>query len=168
MRSDEVSDYYRGYTDLVPGGDVVAQLRKQHEESQALLATISEERAEHRYEPGKWSVKEVVGHLTDTEWAFSYRAMRFARGDATELPGIDQDVLVAGADFAGRSLASLAEEWRELRAANTTLFESLGAAALDRRGVASGNEFTVRGLMYVIAGHELHHRRVLRERYLPS
>lgn len=162
----ETSDYFTMYTGLVPDGNIIEILRGQNAESLAMLEGISEERANHRYEVGKWSIKEVVGHLTDMEWAFTYRAMRFARGDQTPLPGLDQDVLVAGAGFENRTLSSLATEWRNQRAASTTLFESLPEEVLARTGVASDSPFSVRGLMYVIAGHELHHQRVLRERYL--
>ena len=163
---DETSKYFQLYTSQVPEGDIVQLLRAQIDESLALLGSISEERAEHRYQPDKWTIKEVVGHVTDIEWAFTYRVMRFARGDQTPLPGVDQDVLVPGADFSTRTLASLADEWRHLRAANTVLFDSLTDEALQRTGVASDSEFSVRGILYVIAGHELHHMRVLRERYL--
>jgi len=163
---EEAAEYFRQYTDLVPDGDIVTLLRAQLQESLALLSTVSEEKACERYAPGKWSLKEVLGHVIDMEWTFTYRAMRFARGDSTPLSDVDQDLLIAGAQFEDRSLSSMVLEFGQLRAADTTLFESLSDEALTRVGVASEREFTVRSLLYVIAGHELHHMQVLRERYL--
>ncbi|MFT5050132.1 MAG: hypothetical protein ACI8QZ_001527 [Chlamydiales bacterium] len=165
-KSEEAPEYFRAYTSLVPDGDIVELLRDQGRESAQLLAGVSEEQAAQRYAPGKWSLKEVVGHLTDMEWTFTYRAMRFARGDDTPLSDVDQDRLIAGAQFEERSLRSLALELAQVRAASTTLFESLSDEALMRVGTASGRQFTVRSMLYVTAGHELHHMRVLRERYL--
>jgi hypothetical protein len=163
--SSEYHEYYQSYVSKVPEVDIVEVLKTEHAASVALLGGLPDALHEHRYAPGKWSVKEVIGHLVDTEWIFTYRALRFARGDTTPLPGVDQDVLIAGANFGSRSMANLVAEWKSLRAANTVLFASFGEEVLDRRGSASDCEFTVRALPYIIAGHERHHMGVLRDRY---
>ena len=163
---DEFAEYYAGYVAAVPDGDGVATLRKQVEDARARLGRVAEERADSRYAPGKWTLKEVVGHVVDVEWVFTARALRFARGDATELPGVDQDVLVAGANFASRPLASMLDEWGHLRNANTALFASLGPDQLDQRGVASGYAVSVRGILWIVAGHARHHLGVIETRYL--
>ncbi|HZT58391.1 MAG TPA: DinB family protein [Pyrinomonadaceae bacterium] len=165
-QTNEYAAYYGKYISLVPEGDVVETLARQSEETLALLHSITEERAGHRYEPGKWSIKQVVGHIIDAERIFAYRALAIARGDRARLPGMEQDEYMAGADFDSRTLASLAEEFSHLRRANVLMFRNLDAAAWSRRGVASDNEVTVRALAYIIAGHEAHHVQILRERYL--
>ena len=154
------------YIALVPAGDVVAVLGSQIEETLALLRSVPEERGGFRYAPGKWSVKELVGHLIDTERIFSYRALRFARGDKTAVPGYEQDDYVRGGSFDAVPLAELAEEFASVRRATVFLFKHLDEEAWARRGLASDSEVSVRALAYLIAGHELHHRRVLREKYL--
>lgn len=164
--SGEYAEYYGQYIRLVPDGDIVATLRGQIDPTLSLLRAISDDRWDYRYAPGKWSTKEVLGHLVDAEWIFTNRALRFARGDATPLPGMDQDEFVAGADFAARPPASILREFEHLRAANVALFESFTPEILGRAGVASECPFTVRSILYVIAGHELHHRGVLENRYL--
>jgi len=162
----EFAEYYVKYVDRVPQGDIVAILRGQMKESFALLERVSAERAEYRYAPGKWSLKEVVGHVCDMEWVFTARALCFARGLAAPMPGVEQDDFMAAANFGSQSLAALLAQWRELRAANTVLFESFDAAAWKRTGIASDNPVSVRALVYIIAGHERHHMGILRERYL--
>lgn len=165
-RPDEVSGFYHGYVDLVPEGDVLAQLEHGMQETRALLARFGEERGSHRYAPGKWSVKEVVGHVIDGERVFAYRALRIARGDRTPLPSFEQDDYVAAAGFDRRSLADLLEELALLRAANLCLFRSLTPADWERSGTASGNSIVACAFPFILAGHETHHRRVLAERYL--
>jgi len=162
----EYADYYAGYIALVPDGDVVEVLRSQGDETAELFASIPAERWDYRYAPGKWTTREVIGHLIDTEWVFVYRALRFARGDGTPLPGMDQDEFMAGANFGARPLPGMADEYRHLRGAGTALFASFDEGILDRSGDASGCRFTVRALLYVIAGHERHHLDFLKERYL--
>jgi len=164
--ANEYATYYEKYVSLVPDTDIVETLSRQNEETLALLRGITEERAEHRYEPGKWSIKQVVGHLIDAERIFAYRALAIARGDKARLPGMEQDEYMAGADFDSRTLADLAEEFSHVRRANVIMFKNLDADRWSRRGVASDNEVTVRALAYIIAGHEAHHVRILRERYL--
>src|SRR5262249_9752650 len=150
---------------LVATDDILGALESQRMQTSQLLAPRSERDGNFRYAPGKWNVKEVVGHLSDAERIFSYRAMRIARGDVTPLASFDQDDYIRGANFAERTLADLSEEFSIIRAATLALFRSLNDDAWSKRGTASNNEVTVRALAYIIAGHELHHRRVLDERY---
>ena len=165
-RSGEYAEYYAGYVEHVPDGDVLEILEQQLDSSLTLLRGIDEQRAEQRYAPGKWTIKELVGHIVDIERVFAYRALVIARGDKTPLPGVEQDDLVAGAHFETRSLASLCTEFEHLRRSNLALFESLSSEVLMRRGEASGFEVTVRAIPFIMAGHERHHVQVLRERYL--
>ena len=163
---DELDAFYATYVDKVPDGDILDILEAQHTEALALYRGLTPADLDHRYAAGKWSVREVVGHLVDTEWVFTTRALRIARGDTTPLPGVDQDVLIAGADFAHRPFESLVTEYDHLRSAGRTLFASFGDQVLDRRGTASGFPISVRALLYIVAGHERHHHGVLRERSL--
>ncbi len=164
--SDEYAPYYGGYIDQVPDGDVLDVLQRQIEEATDLISSAGPERGTYRYAPGKWCLNDVIGHLCDTERIFTYRALRFGRGDAQALPGIEQDDYVAGANFAERSTADVLEEYRTVRAATITLFRSLTPDMLVQRGTASDCQFTARALVYIIAGHERHHMQVMRERYL--
>ncbi|MEM1448971.1 MAG: DinB family protein [Planctomycetota bacterium] len=165
--ADEFHEYYTPYIAKVPDGDVVEHLRAQREETLALVASIPDGRRGHRYEEGKWSIEEVLGHVVDTERAFSYRIMCFTRGMAdVEQPGVDQDVMVPASGATERGLESIAREFDHLRRANVELFETLGDDALSIRGRASGTEVSVRGVMYIVHGHAAHHAGVIRERYL--
>ena len=161
----DCTDYLLGYAAQPPDGPVLETLAAQIEETAALLAAAGEDRGDQRYAPGKWTVKEVVGHLADSEVVFAYRALRFARADATELPGFEQDDWVPHAGFGERSLAEMTDLLRRARALSLSLFSTFPEAAWRRRGVASGVEAVVSAYPWIIAGHELHHRRVLRERY---
>jgi hypothetical protein len=152
------------YVARVSGDDVLSVLEAQRAEVRR-LAGLPEARALFRYAPGKWSVKEVVGHLTDAERIYGYRALRFARHDATSLPGFDEDAYVPAARFDRRALSDLVAEWDTVRAATLSLFRGLDDDALLRRGVANDHEISVRALAWVAAGHTLHHLGVLRERY---
>ncbi len=169
LADDEHAPYYGRYVarakEAVGDGDVVAHLAAQGERTAALLAGVPADREGFRYEPGKWSVREVVGHLSDTERVMAYRALRIARGDETPLPGFDQDVFMAHSGFDARTLADLTDEYAAVRRATLALLSHLDDAALARRGTASGNPVTVRALVGIIAGHELHHLAILRERY---
>ena len=164
--STEYDSFYSGYVDKVPDGDIIDILKEQLASSLDLLALVPEEKTDYRYAPGKWTLKEVLGHIIDTEWVFTYRALRFARGDKAPLPGMDQDDFMAGANFKERGFSSLLDEFRHLRMASTILFESFGEEILDREGIASGCTFTVRSIPYIVAGHERHHIGVLTARYL--
>lgn len=163
---DEYADFYAGYIAKVPDGDILELLTAQLAELTELLSELPSERQDYRYAPGKWSVKEMLGHLVDAERIFSYRALSIARGDTQPLPGMDQDGYAAGTDFDARSFESLLEEFRHLRQANLLLFASFDGATLQRRGTASGNPFSVRALIHVTAGHVQHHIDQLRLRYL--
>jgi hypothetical protein len=162
---DEYAPFYRDYVARVPAGDIVAVLGEQIGETLRVLGGLTEAAANRAYAPGKWTIKEVVGHVIDAERVFSTRALRFARGDRTELPGFDQDPYVLAGGFAARSIRDLADELAAVRRATVLLFRGLPEEAWGRRGVASGQEVSVRALAYIIAGHELHHRSILRERY---
>jgi hypothetical protein len=164
---DDYAPFYQGYVTMVPAGDLRTILRTQIEDTVALVSTpAARERAGHRYAPGKWTVREVVGHLADTERVLSYRALRIARADATPLAGFDENDYVAAANFEQRSLDELVDGLRVVRAATADLFDTLTDEAWRRRGVANGREVTVLAVAAIIAGHELHHRRILAERYL--
>jgi hypothetical protein len=161
----EHADYYARYVSQVPGDDALAHLAARAEPLHALLVSIGEKQSQYRYAPDKWSIKQLVGHIADGERVFAYRALAFARGDQGALPSMAQDEWMAGADFDARSFASLVEELRCVRQATLALFGSFTPAVLARNGTASGNQFTVRSLVWIVAGHEMHHVNVLRERY---
>lgn len=164
-RADEYDPYYAAYIDRVQGADVLSFLRQQQADSEATLLGLSEETASFRYAPDKWSVKEVVGHLCDTERVFAYRALCIARGESQSLPGMDQDVYVAGANFDSRSIDSLAQELAAVRSATIALFESLDEQGWQRSGIANEVPISVRAIAFVIAGHESHHMALLRDKY---
>lgn len=164
----EYAEYYGRYVGLVPDGDILKTLARQGEETRLLLAEISEERETFRYAPGKWSLREVVGHCLDTERVFAFRGLWIARGAAGEQPGMEQDDWTAASHAADRPLVDLAEEWATVRIATIQLFRSVPAEDWDRRGMASGCEFTVRAFPWIIAGHELYHRSLLRRDYLEA
>ena len=165
-QTDEYAPYYGKYISLVPDGDLVETLRSQIAETLALLRAIPDERASYRYGPDKWSIKEVVGHLADVERVMTYRALRIARADATPLAGFDENAYVPAANFEARPLASLAHELAEVRRATVAFFETLEPDAAARRGSANNNGISARALAYIVAGHELHHVKLLKERYL--
>jgi hypothetical protein len=164
--STEYAPYFEKYISLVPEGEIVETLGLQIESTLSLIRGLSAAQGDLRYAPGKWSVKEVIGHLIDGERIFTYRALRFARNDATPLPGFDENSFVANAGFGSRSLADLAEEFEYTRKSNVYLFKSLDGDSSLRLGVASDNKLSVRAIAYIIAGHELHHVGILRSRYL--
>ena len=167
----EYAPYYDRYISLVhhnqtPGNDILAAFDDQRRQMLLLLCGRAEADGDLRYAPDKWSLKEVLGHINDTERIMSYRALRISRGDATPIEGYEQDDYVRNSPFAGRPLADLIEDYIAVRRATVSLFRNLDEAAWSRRGVANKNEVTVQALAYIIAGHELHHRRVLEEKYL--
>ena len=162
----EAATYYARYIDRVPDGDVVRTLETQLEEMSGLLRTVSEEKSLRRYAPGKWSVRELLSHVTDTERVFVHRALWFARGFDSPLPSFEQEIAVAAAGADAISWARHVEEFRAVRLATVPLFRNLPAEAWTKQGVASGNPVTVRALAWITAGHADHHAAVLRERYL--
>lgn len=158
--------YYARYVDRVPEGDLLQTLRAQLQETLALVRGLPEERGGHRYAPGKWSIRQVLSHVIDTERIFAYRALRIARGDATPLASFDENAYAAASNADARTLADLAEELEHVRLGNLAMFRALDGEALARRGAASGGEVSVRALAWILAGHERHHVALLRERYL--
>jgi hypothetical protein len=162
----EFLPYYERYIELVASGDVIATLSRQMAETQALLRGLPASVATYRYAPDKWSVNELIGHLIDSERIFAARALRFARNDPTALPGFEQDDYVRNSSFDSYPLSELASELRSVRESTVFLFKHLQEDAWMRRGSANGAEVSVRALAYIIAGHELHHREIMRARYL--
>jgi hypothetical protein len=164
----EYAAYYEKYVSLVPGTDVLAVLEAQQMLMAQLLGARSEREGNFRYAPDKWTVKELVGHVTDAERIFAYRALRIARGDVTPIEGFEQDDYVKNGGFNDRTLADLTDEFDQVRGSTLALYQGLAGEAWQRRGSANKNEVTVRALAFIIAGHELHHRRILEEKYLPA
>ncbi len=162
----EAAEYFFTYINQVPEGDIGRILETQEREAVQLLSGISEERSLHRYAPGKWTIREVVSHINDTERMFTFRALWFARGFDSELPSFEQDVAIRTAGANDRRYRGHVDEFRAIRAATLALFGNLPPDAWTRRGIASGNPFTVRALAHITAGHVAHHMRLLRERYL--
>lgn len=162
----ESAEYHFTYINQVGEGDIRQILEAQQGELGTLLGSISGERAEHRYAPDKWTIRQVMSHVNDTERVFAFRALWFARGFAEPLASFDQNVAMASADAEARPWRSHVEEFDAVRAATVALFNGLTDAAWLRRGTASGHSFTVRAMAYIIAGHVTHHARILRERYL--
>jgi hypothetical protein len=162
----EYAPYYQAYIDAVPEGDVLGLLVLGIEDTIGLLGDLDELTALHRYAEGKWSIKEIIGHLSDTERIFAYRALRFARADQTPLPGYEQDNFVEHGGFDARSVSELLDEFRTVRAASVALFRGMSPEMFSRKGTASGFEFTVRAIPYILAGHERHHVTVIKLRYL--
>ena len=165
---NESAEYYHIYIDQVPKGDIRAILRAQAAATLGFLRGIPEEKSLYRYAPDKWSIRELVSHMNDTERVFVLRAFWFARGFDSPLPSFDQNVAVSAANADERPLSSHIEEFNSIRTSTLTFFDNLPADAWTRRGIASDNPFTVRALSYIAAGHVAHHNRILRERYLGS
>jgi len=164
--ASEYASYYNIYTSLVEGEDVLSALETQIVSTKKILDNIPNEKGSFRYAEGKWSVKELIGHLIDTERVMAYRALRFSRGDQTELEGFDQDPYVENGSFDSGEIADLAKQFEFVRESNLLMFRGLSEEAWSRSGIASGASVSVRALAYIIAGHEIHHINILRERYL--
>lgn len=162
----EYVPYFARYVGLVPEGDLLQTMERQLSETLDLLRSITPTKAAYRYAPDKWSIKQVIGHVSDTERVFCYRALCFSRGDDTPLPAFDENEYVRRANFGDRLLTDLAAEFEAVRSSTLHFFRSLDDDVLQRRGVANNNGFTVRAIAYIIAGHERHHVKILRERYL--
>jgi len=165
-RPEEYNAYYETYISEVADGRLMETLAAQRDETAALLAGVTEAQASYRYAEGKWSLKEVIGHVADAERIFAYRALRIARGDETPLASFDENAYVPASGCGRRTLPEIAHELRAVREATIALLASVDDAAWMRVGTASGKPVSVRALGYIIAGHERHHLRVLRERYL--
>jgi uncharacterized damage-inducible protein DinB len=166
---EEYGDFYKGYIDLVTSPNVLQSLIKQGQEIYSLLQNISDEEADYRYEEGKWSVKEIFGHLVDTERIMAYRALCISRGEQTTLPGYDHEAYVKQANFQNRSIQDISVEYDALRNANISMFNSFTDTQIVRQGIANDVTVSVRALAYIIAGHERHHLNILDEKYdLPN
>ena len=163
--ADEHLPYFSRYIDLVPDGEIVAQLEAALAADFAALSALPPDQRHHRYGPEKWSVQEVIGHLSDAERVFAYRALRIARGDVTPLEGFDEQTWMRHVNFDARDWPDLLEEWRAVRAASLGLYRSLEPEAWVRIGTANNHATSVRALAYITLGHELHHRALLCERY---
>jgi len=162
----EAASFYFTYINKVSGNDALADIEMQLEQSLALFHGISEETSLRRYAPGKWSIRQVLNHVTDNERAFAFRALWFARGFEAPLPGFDQDVAATGAEADSVSWAAHIEDFRRVRLSTISLFSNMPADGWKRGGIASDNFVTVRALAWIIAGHLEHHSAILRERYL--
>ncbi len=162
----EYSDWYAGYVGLVTETDIITALQNQIDEFKTFFSHISDEKSLYSYANGKWTIKELLGHINDGERVFAYRALRFSRNDATELAGFDENPYVENANFNDRNLANLLEEFVLLRQANLFIFKNLKESDWDNIGIASEAKITVRALAYIMVGHARHHVKILKERYL--
>jgi len=163
---DEAAPYYFTYIDRIASDDIVSVLTNQLQEVPAFLSQISEEKSLHRYAPEKWSIRQVLNHVNDTERTFAFRALWFGRGFSEPLASFDQNTAANGARADDYSWASHVTDFRDVRNATLSLLQNLPEEAWSRKGVASGNAVTVRALAYIIAGHLSHHIAILQERYL--
>lgn len=168
IKKDEYGDYYDRYVKLSNNVPLIELLRANSKEMNIIFKGLTDENSLYRYDENKWTLKEVFGHLTDTERIFNYRALSLARGEPKELPGFDQDLYVKNAKFATRPFTRLQEEYKSTRKSTIALFSAFTDDELTRRGTINGATFTVRAAGYVIAGHELHHLNIINERYLPG
>jgi uncharacterized damage-inducible protein DinB len=164
--SSEYASFYAGYVARVPEDDILSAFEQQSSETQRLISSIDDDRARYRYAEGKWSIKEVLGHVTDGERIFAYRALCIARGDTSSLPGFDENAYMTQAAFDSWRIGELAESYALTRRSNIVMLRNLPEEAWTRRGMANDAEITVRALAYIMVGHERHHMHVLRERYL--
>lgn len=165
---EEIPTFYHRYVEPLKGKSLIDILETTGRKTQAFLKDLEESNGDFRYSAGKWSVKEVICHMLDAERVFCFRAMTFARNDKTALPGFDENTYAPQANAEARTIAQLAQEASRLRATTIDLFKSFSNEMLSRTGVANKGDFTVRGIGYIIAGHELHHLTILQERYFPS
>ena len=162
----EYAPFYAGYISAVPEGDLLQLLASQRDDTVRLLGTVDDTKAKHRYAEGKWSIAEVLSHVTDAERVFTYRALTFARADPTPLPSFDENAWAATSNAGRRPMGRLLAEYQAVREATIQLFGSFSDEEFARAGVASKNSVSVRALAYIVVGHERHHLRILRERYL--
>lgn len=163
---NDYAPYYKDYVNYIEGDNIIKILRDQLSRTVKLVKSIPEEKGNYAYAKGKWSIKEVLGHITDSERIFAYRALCIARGEKKSLPGFEQDDYVRGGNFNNRTLMSLIDEFIQLRKSNIILFNSFTEDMLNKRGLANNNEVTVRAILFITAGHEVHHINILKEKYL--
>lgn len=163
---NDYAPYYKGYIEKIKGDDILNILLNQTKECQSVFNSFSVNKGNYKYAPGKWSVKEVIGHIMDTERVFTYRALCIARGEKQPLPGFEQDNYVKEGKFNRRTLDDIIYEFRLMREGNLLMFRNFDQEMLNRRGNASGFDVTVNALLFMIAGHAQHHMDILKERYL--
>ena len=164
----EYPDFFETYIKLVQGDTVLKKLQDSLLDLQGIVSSIPEEYENFKYAPDKWTVKDVIGHIIDTERIMAYRALRFARNDKVELPGYDQNIYAPHATYNKRTLYDIAHEFSLVRESNIILFRNFDDEALLRMGKANKWDMSVRSLIYVISGHELHHLHILKTKYLPE
>lgn len=165
-KDTEAAPYYQRYIQQAKGDDALAAMERQLDEMAARLSAISDEKSLYRYAPEKWSIRQVLGHVSDAERAFAFRLMHFARGFNTPVPGFDQEIAAAGAESNRVRWSDLVEEFRQVRLSTIALVKNLPPEAWNRSGIASEKSFTVRSLAFIIPGHAAHHMKILQERYL--
>lgn len=161
-------EYYKKYVDKVSGEDLMQMLLTEHYETIDLITSIDLETQHYQYEEGKWTIKEIIQHLMDCERVFAYRAMSIARNEQAALPGFDENEYAFQSNAIRRDINDIAREFSVLRASTIELFKSFNDLMIDRQGIANGKPITVRALMYIILGHEIHHRQIIETRYLPK
>ena len=164
----EYAPYYQGYIDQVNENEILPVLRSQMDDLDVLLDRVTPEKETFAYSEGKWSIREIVGHLIDGERVFGYRAFCIGRGEKQNLPGFDQDEYMLAAPYNQIDLEDLLSELRLIRLGNMAMFRTFDEASWSRVGTANGNQITARALAFIMAGHVRHHMNVLRERYLSS
>lgn len=164
--SSEYVHFYSDYVGLVEKGNIINTLNTQMHEIYTLINSVPGDKAFYTYEPGKWTLKEVIGHMIETERVFSYRALALSRGEQQALPSMEQDEYMEENNYNSRTLANLSNEYLAVRVSTIHLFSNMTKAMISKSGVASGFEFTVRSLAFIIAGHERHHINVIKEKYL--
>jgi hypothetical protein len=164
-KTDEYAQFYSGYISMVGEGPILTLLEDLKDSSYTLFTSLTDEQGNYAYAEGKWTIKELLGHMIDAERTFAYRILAFSRGQE-ELPGFDENIYVENATFNNRSVIDLAKEFRATRAANLYLLRSLSDKQIAATGIANGSKVSVRALIYIMAGHELHHVKIIKERYL--
>lgn len=166
--ASEYPEYYQPYVNLVPDGDLLSILKGHLAQTVAALEGISEEDGRFRYASGKWSIKEVLGHMTDTERIMSYRLLRIGRGDQTPLAGFEENEYIEGSEFDQLPIKTILEDFTATRNATISLIKNMPFSAWERKGYANNQEQTTRAIAWIITGHAMHHLKIINERYLPS
>lgn len=164
--TSEYAHFYSAYVGNVPKDNIIHTLNAQMHEVFTLINSVTGDKAFFSYKEGKWTLKQLFGHMIETERVFAYRALSISRGDKNELPGMDQDEWMKVSNYNSRTLANLSNEYLAVRVATIHLFDNMTKEMINRKGIASGLEFTVRALAFIIAGHELHHLNIIKEKYL--
>jgi hypothetical protein len=166
-RQEELTPYYQSYLKYIPAdSDLLSLIKEQATSTQHFISSIPKEKETYAYANGKWMLKEIIGHLCDTERILSYRALRFSRGDRTPLPGYDENTYTPNSNYHSRSLKNIAEEFSTVRQATISLLSNMDEKMLDRKGIANDTELSPRAIFFMIAAHERHHLGVIKERYL--